>query len=46
MQVPDNYSAYESYEAEQSRRDRVRRREEIAEEMEPEDMPFFEEVEE
>lgn len=34
MQTPDNYSAFDAYEAEQARRDRVRRREEIENEME------------
>lgn len=43
MQAPDNYSAYESYEAEQARRDRVRRRVDIEEEIEPEQLPFYEE---
>ncbi len=41
--IPDNYSAYESYECEQDRLDRRYRREVIEEEMEPEDMPFYEE---
>ena len=43
MQVPDYNDAFDTYEAEQARRDRVRRREEIEEELEPEEMPFYEE---
>ena len=40
MQVPDYNDAFDAYEAEQARRDRVRRREEI-EDIRPEDLPFY-----
>lgn len=44
--IPDNYSAFDSYEAEIDRQDRRRKRLELEEDMEPEELPFYEEDEE
>jgi len=44
MQTPDNYAALEAYESAQERMERRHRRQEIEEEIEPEDLPFYEEV--
>lgn len=39
--IPDNYSAFESYEREQDRLERRLKREEIEEEIDPRDIPFY-----
>ena len=43
--IPDNYDAFVSYEQEQERLKRIHRRQEIEEEIENEELPFYEESE-
>lgn len=43
--VPDNYSIYESFEIENNRLKRIHRRQEIEEEIEISELPFYEESE-
>jgi hypothetical protein len=42
--IPDNETALDDYEAEQDRFERRRRRLELEEDLEPEQLPFYEEV--
>jgi len=44
--VPDNYSIYKSFENENERLERIHRQQEIEEEIEVEDLPFYERSEE
>lgn len=41
--IPDNYSAFDSYESEMDRQERRRKRLEPEEDIEPKDLPFYEE---
>lgn len=41
MQVPDNYSAFESYEHEQERYDRIHKKQIIEDEIEKASLPFY-----
>lgn len=43
--IPDNYDAFVSYEREQERIERIHKRHEIEEEIENEELPFYEESE-
>ena len=40
--VPDNYDAFVSYEQEQERLERIHKRQEFEEEIEVEELPFYE----
>jgi hypothetical protein len=44
MYVPDNYDAYEANEAEQDRFERRRRRLESEEDLEPYQLPFYDDI--
>lgn len=46
MSIPDNYGAFDAYEAENDRQERRRKRLELEEDMELEELPFYEEDEE
>ena len=43
--VPDNYDAFITYEREQKRIERLHKKQEIKEEIENEELPFYEESE-
>lgn len=43
--IPDNYDAFVSYEQEQERLKRIHKRREFEEEIENEELPFYEESE-